>query len=358
MVTQGYCRVKLWTLSCTSEPATIGGMTTDNPTMPPSEKPKKSGAMRAIKWIVLSIIVLVVIVVAGVLLKLDEIVRRTVETQASSSLNVQTTLKSASVSLLGGSVKLGDLDINAPAGFKTPRMLSLGGIGVGVKVSELRDEPIKISTIDITDPKMVIEMSGTDFNIKKFMDGLPPSQAEPMKLVIGTLNVTGAQVTLRPDLAALSAVPGLGKNLSALKQEYTISIPPLKLENIGTADGNQNGAAIKEVVSLLITQLAAKASQSDQLPPELRQVLSLNVNDIMGSLKANLGAQVQGQLSTISGDMTKNLPPDTAKALQGVLQNPSDAANNPQQTIEQGLGGLLSGKDKSKSKKASTQPSK
>ncbi len=332
--------------------------------MPSADEPKKSKKSGLLKKIVLAIVLVIVIAIAVVFLKLDEIVRRTVETQASKSLNVQTTLKSASISLLGGSVKLNGLDINAPAGFKTPQMMSLGGLGVGVKVSELRDEPIKISTIEITDPKMVIEMSGTDFNIKKFMDGLPPSDsdtksnAEPMKLVIGTLNLTGAQVTLKPDLAALSAMPGIGKNLGALKQEYVISIPALQLDNIGTADGNQNGAAIKEVVSLIITQLAAKASQSDQLPPALRQVLSLNVNDIMGSLKANLGAQVQGQLSKIGGDLTKNLPPDTGKALQGALQNPSNATTNPEQTIEQGLGGLLGGRDKSRNKKASTQPSR
>jgi len=331
-------------------------MTTENTPTPAPAEPKKSSAMRIVKWIVLAIVLIVVIAVAVVLMKLDEIVRRTVQTQASASLNVPTTLKSASVSLFGQSVKLNNFDIEAPAGFKTTQMMSLGSIGVDVKVSELRDKPIKISTIDITNPQMVIEMSGTQFNIKKFIDGLPPSQAEPMKLVIGTLNVNGAQVTLKPDVAALSALPGLGKNLASLKEAYVINIPPLQLENIGTADGNQNGAAIKEVVSLLITQLAAKAAQSDQLPPELRQVLSLNVNDIMGSLKANIGAQVQGQLDKIGGDLTKNLPPDTAKSVQDLIQHPT--TQNAQQAIEHGIGGLLSGKQKSKDKKASTQPSR
>ena len=112
-------------------------------------------------------------------MKLDEIVRRTVQTQASSSLNVPTTLKSANVSLLGGSVKLNDFDINAPAGFKTPQMMSLGGIGVGVKVSELRDEPIKISTIDITDPKMVIEMSGTNSTSRNSSTAFRPASPSP-----------------------------------------------------------------------------------------------------------------------------------------------------------------------------------
>src|SRR5207244_12086242 len=123
-----------------------------------------------------------------------------------------------------------------------------------------------------------IEMQGTAFNIKKFVDSLPAGEDKPaadgkppMKLVIGDLKVTGAQVILKPDLAALSALPGVGQNLGGLKQEYVLSIPPLEMQNVGSGDGNKIGAASKEIVSLLVTQLAAKADNSKLLPPKLPQ---------------------------------------------------------------------------------------
>jgi hypothetical protein len=341
-------------------------MSTDNPAQPPSRPasqpasapppPVKKGALRIVKWIVLSIVLLVVLALVIGFMKLNDIVRSTVEKQSTNSLNVQTQLKSASVSLFGGTVGLTDFEVGSPAGFKAPQMMSLGGVYVGVKLGELRGDPVRINQIQIKDPKLVIEMQGAAFNIKKFIDSLPAGEdpkpadnSKPMKLVINNLNVQGAQVIFRPDLQALSALPGIGQNLGGLKQEYVLSIPTLDMQNIGNADGNNNGAAIKEVVTLLVTDLASKAAQSDQLPPELRQVLSLNVNDITGMVKAKLGEQVNKQLGKITEDLSKKVGGDAGKALEGVLKNsPGDAAKDPGKAIEQGLGGLLGGKEKKK----------
>lgn len=313
---------------------------------------KRGGAGRIIKWIV--IVVLLVLVVGGlvVYLKLDEIVRSTVEKQSSASLNVPTQLQGASVSLFGGEVGLKDFKVGSPQGF-VGDMLRLGGLDVGVKVSELRQDPLRISQITIKDPKLVIEMKGTDFNIKKFVDQLPTGepkpadQSQPLKLIINDLKVQGAQVIFKPDLAALSSLPGIGQNLGGLKSEYTLSIPPLEMQNVGTGEGNQNGAQIKEVVTMLITQLAAKATESEQLPPELRQILKLNVNDLTNMAKAKIGEEVNKQLGKISEDLQKKLPGDAGKALDGVLKNPSEAAKDPGKALEQGLGGLIGGKKKS-----------
>src|SRR5262249_23052874 len=155
--------------------------------------------------------------------------------------------------------------------------------------------------------------------------------------IINDLKVQGAQVIFRPDLTALSSIPGLGKNLGGLKQEYALSIPTLDLENIGNADGNANGAAIKDVVSLLVTNLAQKASESDQLPPELRDVLHLNVNDLKDLAKAKLGEELNKQLGKIGGG-----------ALGDVLKSSPDGKIDASKAVEQGLGNLLGQKDKKK----------
>ena len=78
-----------------------------------------------IKWIVLGIVVIVIAVVLIVYLNINGIIKRTVESQGTEQLKVQTTLGSANLSLFGGSVSLSDLNIGSPAGFTAPQMSSI-----------------------------------------------------------------------------------------------------------------------------------------------------------------------------------------------------------------------------------------
>ena len=324
--------------------------TTTSPTTPtePTPRRKKGGKL---KWIFLILLLLIIGGVVVVLAYLDPIVRRTVEKQSANSLNVPTKLEGAHVSLLGGNVGLKNFQIGQPQGFSASDMMSLGGIDVDVKINELRETPLKVRQITIREPKLVIEMKGKEFNIKKFIDQLPagedkppePNQ-EPLKLIINDLQVQGAQVIFRPDVAALSAMPGIGDKLKGMKQEYVLTIPPIAMQNIGTGEGNQNGAEIKEIVSMLVSQLASKATESDQLPPELRQILHLNVNELTDLAKQKLGAEVNKQLAKVSEDLKAKLPGEAGAAVEGILKDPNAALKDPGKAIQEGLGGVLNQK--------------
>jgi hypothetical protein len=206
---------------------------------------------------------------------------------------------------------------------------------------------------------MTIEMKGKEFNIKKFVDGLPPGEAKPadeekpLKLAIGNLKVTGAEVVFRPDPTVLSSIPGLKADSIKLKDEYILQIPTLDLNNIGTAEGSQNGAAVKDVVTLLVTSLASKATQSEQLPPELRALLGGNVNDMINLAKGKLGEEMNKQVGKITADLKEKIGGDLGGAVGDILNDPNKLKEDPGKAIQQGLGGLLN-KDKSGS---TTQPS-
>ena len=79
--------------------------------------------------------------------RLNGIVERTVETQATKQLNLDTQLSGASVSLFGGNLKLNDLQIASPQGFAAPRMFTLGQADVSVKLGELRDLIICVANV-------------------------------------------------------------------------------------------------------------------------------------------------------------------------------------------------------------------
>jgi uncharacterized protein involved in outer membrane biogenesis len=328
-----------------STPPAAATTTTPHAATEPPPPPRKRGGK--LKWVVL--VILLLLIVGGVVLymNLNRIVRSTVEKQSTASLNVNTDLEAANVSLLGQSVSLRNFQVSQPQGFGDAAMMSLGGIDVDVSVNELRQDPLRVGQITIREPRLVIEMKGKDFNIKKFIDQLPPGEdkpvegEEPMKLIINDLQVRGAQVVFRPDIQAMSSLPGIGDALKGLKQEYVLSIPDLAMQNVGTGEGNQNGAEVKEIVTLLVTELSAKATQSEQLPPELRQLLSLNVADITNLAKQKLGEEVNKQLGRVTEELKASLPPDAAQAVEGILKDPNAALKDPGKAIEKGLGDII-----------------
>ncbi|MGH7213285.1 MAG: AsmA family protein [Tepidisphaeraceae bacterium] len=307
--------------------------------------------MKIVKWVLLALLVLIVVGAAVLYFSLNSIVRSTVEKQSAASLNVPTKLGGASVSLFGGKVGLSDFNVASPAGFGTERpMLSLGGLDVGVKLSELNDDPVKVRDIQITKPRLVIEMKGTKFNIKEFVDALPAGdpapqgEAEPLKLIIDHLRVQGAEVVFKPDVSAVSSIPGIGEALKGLQQEYVLPIPDIDLTKIGTAEGNQNGVAIKEVTTQVITAMAEAASKSEMLPPELRGLLSGNVDAIKDRLVTEAKRQIEKVGEQVQKEVGEKLGGEAGKVVGDVLKDPEALKKDPGKAVQEGLKGILGGK--------------
>ena len=76
--------------------------------------------MKYLKWIVLGVVALVLVGLVVVYVNLNSIVRKTVQSQATASLNVQTTVGGASVNLFSGNVGLSDVKVDSPQGFTRP----------------------------------------------------------------------------------------------------------------------------------------------------------------------------------------------------------------------------------------------
>ena len=320
--------------------------------------------MKIVKWIVLGLLVLVIGVVLVVYFNLNGIVRKTVQSQSSAQLNVPTTLEGATVSLFGGSLSLHDFQVASPPEFNAPKILTFDDAQMKVSWGQLRQDPVHVETIKIEQPKLVIEQAGGKFNFQALMDLAKKSpdtttteQGQSKKVIIDRLTITEASVLVRP------GIPGLA-------QEINIPIPNVDVEKIGTGEGNQNGAALKEVVMEIVTVMAAKAAESDKLPPEVRAILAGNLQDLVANVKNEAVKQ-------ITAEVQKNLPPEAAKAMEGVLKDPQSITTNPTKALEgvirvpqgagattkpgvegavEGLGGLL---NRQKQKKpVTTQPSR
>lgn len=290
--------------------------------------------MKIFRRIILAVVLLVIVAIVIVYLNLNRIVKRTVESQATTSLNLQTTLNSAHLSLFGGKLDLNELQIASPPGFSAPHMLELGDSKVAVKYGELRKDPVHIESLTLDKPKLVIEQSNGTLNFKKAMDLMPPgdssSQKDSKKLIVDELRVQDAQVVIHPNLPG---VPG----------ELTVPVPSILMKNVGTGDGSQNGAAIKDVVMQVVTALAGSASDSGAIPEQLKALLKLNVGQVL----ANLGPEVQKRIAAA-------IPGEFGQKLSEIVKDPQALLKDPAKAVQQNIGNLINGGN---SNGSTTQPS-
>lgn len=239
------------------------------------------------------LVVLLIVGVAAAWLNIDHIVKSEVESQATHSLRLETTLDAARVALLGGKIDLHGLDIASPRGFSERKMLEVGNVGVQVTWHELRQHPIHVGSLIVEKPKLVIEQANGAINFRKAMELMPEPDPKkpPMKLVIDEIQVKDAQVVIKPGL------PGV-------QDQIVVNVPALSMKDVGRGKGAKNGAAIKDVAMQVITALAEKAAQSKGLPIELKALLHLNAADV--------AAQVPGLLEKAVGEAP-------ASVLKGLL---------------------------------------
>jgi hypothetical protein len=170
-------------------------------------------------------------------------------------------------------------------------MFALGSAGVNVSYGELRNNPVKIDTITIDKPKLVIEEAGGKINLEalKSQTASPsspppastPSGGQTMKLIINKLTVTNCDVVIR-----------LGDAIPGVPSEIPLTVPNIELDNIGNADGAQNGAAIGQVVNQLLTAIESKAGDSSQLPAPVKALLSGDLSGIENQAKAEVGKSI------------------------------------------------------------------
>ena len=300
----------------------------------------------------LAVVVLIAFVAVGggiVLSRLDGIVKRTVETEGTNQLDLTTALADADVSIFGGSLSLDKMTIANPDGYTAPNLFELGQVNVGVGYSGLTNDPVRIDSIDINSPRLVIERgTSTDvkdllkLNLRDLMENLDlSSEEETTKLIIDRLTVTQCQVAVRP-------------NIDGLNEEYQITLPDVTLNNIGTDEGAENGAEIGRVVGDLSMVLARRALESEDLPPELRGLLAGDLQSIVNQygdkLKAELRQELAGQLDSVReqfGDEAANLletasDGDVKGAVDGAVEEGKKRLEDEaKDRVNEGLKGLF-----------------
>ncbi len=114
--------------------------------------------------------------------------------------------------------------------------------------------------------------------------------------------MNNAEVTFMP------GIPGLTDSIQ-------VPIASMTLKDIGNADGNQTGAAVKEVVLQTTTALAGKAVSESKLSPPVKLVLSQE----LAAVSTQLGPGFDSQFKNLAGSVTKDLTPKLQSTLNQLL---------------------------------------
>lgn len=236
--------------------------------------------------LVFVLVALCVVAVVVAFYSIDTIAKRAIESGGTYALGVPTTVKSASVGILGGTFSMSGLNVANPSGFGTSPFLSLGDAGVAVSFASLREPVVVLPRLSLENLNVSLEKKGGTANYNVILDNLKklssgnssskPSGGSEKKFVIQELSLKHINVGVD-----LLGAPGAIGNLA----KVTIPIDEVKLENVGQTGTGVGGTGVTmEQLTSIIVQAVLKAAADKGggiLPAEI-------LGELQGGL-ANLG---------------------------------------------------------------------
>lgn len=234
-----------------------------------------------IKKILMSVGLLIVLVVGGLFLYLDSIVKNGIEVVGSSVLGTEVTVGSASVSPLNGSGNIISLRVGNPEGFNSPYAFELDEVSVNVNVSTIFSDVLEVESITIVQPAVTYETKITTDNIRSLLDNL--SSGEASESEESSTDEAGQQIIIR-ELKILDAQ----LNLVAALVTAPIPLANIELQNIGEeGDSTSVADALRRVLSEL-----SRTILSADLP---------DLNKLRESVQDSVEGAVEGAVEDLGG---------------------------------------------------------
>lgn len=240
---------------------------------------------------ILIVLALLVIVIAGGVYylwsNLDSLIKAAIERFGSEATQASVRVDKVNLSVTSGEGGISGLTVGNPAGFSTPRALSLGDIHVKLDTSTVTSPTVVVKEIVITRPQVTYEQGASGNNLQTLQKNAqayagkmtgggstaPSSKPEGggRKLIIEDLYVRDGQIAVSHSLLK-------GRELSA-------SLPTIHLKDIGKAKG---GATVPEVIDEVLGTIGQQASQ----------VAAADLSKALGSAQEAVRGAASGAAST------------------------------------------------------------
>ncbi len=269
--------------------------------------------------IVLAVLLVLLIIAIGVALYyLDTLLKRGIERGGAAALGVPTQVDVAHLGLLAGELSLKKLEITNPQGYSGAHFMTIDDLDAAVTLKSLTQDTIEVPYLRLTDVYVSLEKKGEKANyevilenIKEFQKGFKSSdtQKSPGATGGGKESSSSSKRFVIKEISIKNIqVDAQVKQMGGLLGTATvrITIPEIKVTNIGTEEGN--AVAIEEVTGV-VTQAVLKAvleQGAGVLPPEIARGL----NGALGGLG---GVTVE-----VIGTVGKGVLDGTGKVIEGI----------------------------------------
>ena len=242
--------------------------------------------MKVIKflfWMLLAIVLLLAIALFIVASNLNSIVVSAVEEVGSDTLKTEVRLKSADISLLGGSAELKGLTISNPAGFSAGNAFELDKVFVSLNPEGLPDKLIGITEVTIDGTRINAEQKGLNTNLQALLKNLQQGSSKPASNEDEALDVL-----IKVDQFAFT------NSALELKSEQLgteqLELLDIKLDKIGGENGLPPDQLAKSVLKPLLSQInrAVKKQLEGKIKDKAKEKLREKEDELKNKLRSKL----------------------------------------------------------------------
>lgn len=266
------------------------------------------------KRIIRLLIILVIVLIVGAFVGaryVDGAARSAVESAATESLGVETTLEGMKIGILDSNCTMDGLRVANPEGFAGDTFLRMRQGHIDVNLGTLLDDTVEIPELTLDGIDVNIVLDGDRGNYDVILDNMAKdSDAEESSRKYIVRNLRIREVNVQATLSPLAAVTGSQGSLVKL------TVPEIVLKDVGS--GGKDGVALAQLGDTIVQAiLGAVAKHGVGLPQRL-------LDDLKGGL-VNLPGFAELELDVV-GNVEKVLEQSLGGAVEGAGKALDDAS--------------------------------
>lgn len=178
---------------------------------------------------VLTTLAVLVLLVVGASFAVDAFARSAIENTLTRTFGTEASLQSVDVALLSGRVTAEGLVLLNPSEFESPHFASLATTRVRASLGELLGDPVTVDEVVLEDFELYLEYASGETNFGPILESAEAARGENAgdgrRYRVRTLVIRDVAARIRFD-------PGAGQAV-----ERTVEIPEIRLEDLGTGEG-------------------------------------------------------------------------------------------------------------------------
>jgi uncharacterized protein involved in outer membrane biogenesis len=211
---------------------------------------------KALKWTGIGIGTVVVLLLAGLALFSGALVKWAVNAYGPGLMGVPVTLEAASCRLFAGKIKLTNLHVGNPEGFKTPSLFDLGEVDIDLDMASLFSETIVIRRIAASAPHITYEKSLLTSNFSELMKQWGGDEPATPDLDAADAAAAKAQEGGRRIVIDRLVItdPALNVSIRAAGGHYVpVKLGRVEMQDIGKDSGGMRMADVMAFIFSVIT---------------------------------------------------------------------------------------------------------